>query len=87
MYPCIPQFYYIKVGYKGIVISRTCFPDDKFSDCKDSKYIYQPAGHIVTVSLKIILDSTIRDIVSKGPKYRFSSYINFDKCREEICIE
>ena len=23
----IPQFYYIKVGYKGVFISRTCFPD------------------------------------------------------------
>ena len=26
----------------------------------------------------------IRNIVSKGPKYRFPSYINFNKCREEI---
>ena len=28
--------------------------------------------------------SRIRKIVSKGPKCRFPSYINFDKCREEI---
>ena len=34
--------------------------------------------------MKIISDSRIRNIVSKGPKYRFPSYINFDKCREEI---
>ena len=27
-YPCIPQFHYIKVGYKGVFISWTCFPDD-----------------------------------------------------------
>ena len=28
VYPCIPQFYYIKVGYGGgVFISRTCFPD------------------------------------------------------------
>ena len=47
-------------------------------------YVYQPAGHIVTGNLKIISDSRIRKIVSKGPKYRFPSYINFDKCREEI---
>ena len=26
-YPCIPQFYYIKVGYNGVYISWTCFPD------------------------------------------------------------
>ena len=29
-------------------------------------------------------DSRILKIVSKGPKYRFPSYINFDKCREGI---
>ena len=56
----------------------------KSCDCKDSKFVYQPAGHIVTRNLKIISDSRIRKIVSKGPKYRFHSYINFDKCREEI---
>ena len=22
-----PQFYYIKVGFKGVFIARTCFPD------------------------------------------------------------
>ena len=25
---CIPQFYYIKVGFKGVYIARTCFPDE-----------------------------------------------------------
>ena len=25
---CIPQFCYIKVGFKGVFIARTCFPDD-----------------------------------------------------------
>ena len=28
VYPCEPQFYYIKVGFKGVYISRTCFPDE-----------------------------------------------------------
>ena len=29
VYPCIPQFFfYIKVGLKGVYISRTCFADD-----------------------------------------------------------
>ena len=48
------------------------------------KFVYQPVGHIVTGNIKIISDSRIRKIVSKGPKYRFPSYINFNKCREEI---
>ena len=35
-------------------------------------------------NLKIIPDSRIRNIVSKGPKYRFPSQIDFNRCREEI---
>ena len=38
----------------------------------------------VTAKLKIIPDSRIRNIVSKGPKYRLPSHIDFNRCREEI---
>ena len=47
-------------------------------------FISQPDIFVITGNLKIISDSRIRKIVSIGPKYRFPSYINFDKCREEI---
>ena len=53
-------------------------------DCKNSKFCYQPAGHIVTGNLKIITDSRIRSVISKGPKYRFPVHIDFNKCRETI---
>ena len=53
------------------------------SDCRDSKFIYPAAGHIMTGNLKIISDSRIRYIISKGPKYRFPSRIDFKKYREE----
>ena len=26
IYPCKPQFFYIKVGFMGVYITRTCFP-------------------------------------------------------------
>ena len=32
-YPCKPQFYYIKVWYKGVYISRTCIPDEVNALC------------------------------------------------------
>ena len=38
----------------------------------------------MTGNLTIISDSRIRYIVSKGPKYRFPSRIDFKKCSEEI---
>ena len=53
-------------------------------DCKDSKFIYSVAGHIITGNLKIISDSRIRYIDSKGPNYRCPSRSDFKKCREEI---
>ena len=28
--PCIPQFYYIKVGFEGVYFARTCFADAVF---------------------------------------------------------
>ena len=28
VYPCKSQFYYIKVGCNGVLITRTCFHDD-----------------------------------------------------------
>ena len=28
IYPCKPQFYYIKVGFKGVKFIKACFRDD-----------------------------------------------------------
>ena len=28
VYPCKPQFYYMKVGFKGVKIIKVCFCDD-----------------------------------------------------------
>ena len=30
VYPCKPQFYYIKVGFKGVKIILVCFRDGMF---------------------------------------------------------
>ena len=51
-----------------------------------SKFCYELAGHFVTENLKIVSDSRIRSIISKGPKYRLPSQIDFNKCREEIAV-
>ena len=29
VYPCKPQFYYIKVGCNGVFVTQTCFRDEK----------------------------------------------------------
>ena len=32
VYPSKPHFFYIKVGCKGVFITRTCYPDDTFTN-------------------------------------------------------
>ena len=39
---------------------------------------------MITGILNVIPDAIVRNIISKGPKYRFPSNIDFPKCRREI---
>ena len=39
---------------------------------------------MITGNLIVIPDARVRNIISKGPKYRFPSNIDFPKCRNEI---
>ena len=38
VYPCKPQFWYIKVGYEGVYFSWTCFPDGTIFIIFEIKY-------------------------------------------------
>ena len=40
VYTCKPQFYYIKVGCKGVYIIRTCYPDAYMKFQNDISYIH-----------------------------------------------
>ena len=53
-------------------------------DCQNSNYLYPSAGHVITGNLNVIPDARVRNIISKGPKYRLLSKIDFPKCRREI---
>ena len=39
---------------------------------------------MITGNLTVIPDARVRNIISKGPKYKFRSNIDFPKCRREI---
>ena len=56
VYPCKPQFYYIKVGCKGVFFTQTCFRDGKnhhkklfegFNQIECCKICYLPFGLLV----------------------------------------
>ena len=48
------------------------------------RFLYPAAWHVITGNLNVISDPRVRNIISKGPKYRFSSNIDFPKCLREI---
>ena len=39
---------------------------------------------MITDNLNVIPDARVRNIISKGPEYRFPSNIDFPKCLREI---
>ena len=43
--------------------SQTC-------QCKESKFCYEPHGHVITGDLRVIENAKLRELVAKGPKYR-----------------
>ena len=54
-------------------------------DCQNSKHLYPSTGHVITGNLNVMIpDARVRNIISKGPIYRFPSNIDFSKCRREI---
>ena len=53
-------------------------------DCQNYNYLYPFAGHVITGNLNVIPYARVRNIISKGPSYRYPSNIDFSKCRREI---
>ena len=65
--------------------SGNLFSDCAFSSSLPSCTLFRRyTSSMINTMIKIIPDSRIRNSICKGPKYKFPSYINFDKCREEI---
>jgi len=48
-----------------------------FKTCASSSFIYNPADHVITGDLKIINDTSLQDVFTKGPKYREPKSINW----------
>ena len=46
--------------------------------CANSPFKYGPSGHIITGDLNIVQNKSLRDVLSKGPKYREPRSINWN---------
>ena len=54
--------------------------------CKESKFCYEPHGHVITGDLRVIENARLRERVAKGPKYREPNRINW-KATETMFLE
>ena len=55
VYSCKPQFYYIKVGFKGVIIILTCLRDD----VSQKLYLGKPVKRTPSTFVKLNLKQTI----------------------------
>ena len=44
--------------------------------CKESKFCYEPHGHVIIGDLRVIENAKLRELVAKGPKYREPNRVN-----------
>ena len=54
--------------------------------CKESKFSYEPHGHVITGDLRVIENAKLRELVAKGPKYREPNRVNW-KATETMFLE
>ena len=45
--------------------------------CANSPFMYNPTGHVITGDLNIVTNTSLRNVLSKGPKYREPRSINW----------
>ena len=53
---------------------------------KESKFCYEPHGHVITGDLRVIENAKLRELVAKGPKYREPNRVNW-KAMETMFLE
>ena len=64
--PIISYSYTRSIAYKIFNYKQTL----KDMNFNDSAFIHQPHGHVITGDLSIFSNTKLRELLSKGPKYR-----------------
>ena len=77
----IPLISYAYISYQIYLTTNLNIDDFKYKPpdciCASSPFIYNPSGHVIAGDLKIINNTSLRDVFAKGPKYRESKSINW----------
>ena len=53
-------------------------------ECQNSPFLNQDHNHVITGNLEIVVNSKLRNLISKGPKYREPVQFSCEKAKEEI---
>ena len=53
-------------------------------ECKDSQFCAPHHGHIITSDFRIIENRKLRKLLTKGPNFRPSINVRYDKCKTVI---
>ena len=75
------------LSYKEIIIASD---EISFSfsagtcDCKRSRFCDENHCHTITGDLRLITNTELRSLLSKGPNYREPNTINYKKCKIAI---
>ena len=80
------------LNYKETVSSLKVFVDEDVSfvenlpmcDCTNSEFCDPHHKHIVSGDLRIISNTKLRKLFSKGPNYREPKMLNYRKCKQSI---
>ena len=78
------------LNYKDTVSNIDIHDPDTFGtglhtcDCSSSDFVDQHHKHVLTGDLRIIQNLQLRKLIQKGPNYRESRPINWNKCRDTI---
>ena len=62
------------------------FSDAQTCQCKESKFCYDPNGHVIIGDLRVIENAKLRELFAKGPKYREPNRVNW-KATETMFME
>ena len=62
------------------------FSNPQTCQCKESKFCYEPHGHVITGDLRVMENAKLRELVAKGPKYREPNRVNW-KATETMFLE
>ena len=73
-----------KETVESIIVEENVCKSLKACECESSTFCDNDHGHVITGDLRIVKNSKLRKLFTKGPNYREPKSINFSKCLNSI---